>query len=75
MHIELHAVIGSNMIAEDGYDPATETLAIKFQNNQVWNYKGVDPRTFEEYNTSESKGKYFHRVIKKNIAGELVTGQ
>lgn len=72
-NIELRPVIGSSMIAEDGYDDTSQVLAIKFQNGQLYEYPGVDPRTAEEYNTAASKGAYFSRVIKKNITGKLVT--
>ena len=72
-NIELRPVIGSSMIAEDGYDEDTHVLAIKFQNGQTYEYSGVDPKTAEEYSTAPSKGAFFSRVIKKNINGKLVS--
>ena len=67
--VKLKHVSGSSMIARDGYDEATQALAVEFHNGQVYEYRGVDPGTFRSYDSAESKGKYLHRHIKPNISG------
>ena len=60
----------SDLVSGDAYDEATGTLAIRFRSNgTVWHYNGCSPAMWEAYSTSESKGKYFHQNIKKNLQG------
>lgn len=67
------AVPNSSLIAADNYDSATQTLTVKFANGDTWSYSGVDPRTADAYETADSKGKYFLKTIKPNVAGTKVT--
>jgi hypothetical protein len=58
--------IESSMIASIGYDPNCSTLEIEYiSNGEIWQYFDVPSFVYEEMMNSESKGKYYHRNIKK----------
>lgn len=60
----------SDLISGDAYDDSTETLAIRFRSNgNVYHYAGISPAIWDAYSKAESKGKYFHTLIKKNFQG------
>lgn len=60
----------SSLISSDAYDEPTQTIAIRFRSTgDVWHYGGCSPAMWEAYNAAESKGKYFHGTIKKNLQG------
>lgn len=55
----------SSMIANAGYDPATETLVIQFNNGGLYRYDGVPSDVFVSFITDEeSHGKNFTEHIK-----------
>lgn len=69
--IELTPDYGSSLISGYGYDEASSTLAIQFRaNGDVWHYGGCSPDMYEAFANSDSKGKYFHASIKKNLQGK-----
>ncbi len=60
----------SDLISGDGFDEGTGTLAIRFRSNgTVWHYNGCSPDMWKAYSEAESKGRYFHQTIKKNLQG------
>lgn len=60
----------SDLISGDNYDPESNTLAIRFRSNgAVYHYNGCSPDMWEAYSKAESKGRYFHANIKKNLQG------
>ena len=65
--------IESSMISSIGYDPETATLEIEFNsNNQVWQYYDFPEHLWYEFESSESKGKYFLREIRGNYSESRV---
>jgi|TARA_R110002020_G_scaffold29318_1_gene92607 hypothetical protein len=56
----------SSLIKSIGYNPLTEELSVVLHNqpNTIWNYNGVSRKTLNDFNNSESKGKYFNNKIK-----------
>jgi len=59
--------IESTMILGIGYDPNNAILEIEFKsNNQVWQYSDFPEHLWYEFESSDSKGKYFLREIKGN---------
>lgn len=62
--IKRHAVESSH-IASIGYDPDTETLEIEFHKGGTYQYSNFPENLWVEFENSESKGKYFHRNIRK----------
>lgn len=61
--------IESKMIVSIGYDPNYAILEIEFKsNNQVWQYYDFPEHLWYEFDSSDSKGKYFLREIKGNYS-------
>ena len=56
--------VESSMIKSVGYDENNLILEVEFKNGKVFQYLGVKPMVFEEFSTSGSIGKNFHRMIK-----------
>jgi hypothetical protein len=56
--------VSSSNISEVGYDSQTETVLIRFLNNTVYAYKGVNESVFEELKTVPSIGSYLNRNFK-----------
>ena len=64
-------VVEEHLLTEDStnikksvYNHWEQTLTVIFQNDQTYRYSDVDPQTFEEYKTYESKGKAHQALIK-----------
>ena len=64
--------VKSSLIANIGYDPATQTLAIEFTNhhphapNKVYEYAPFTPERYAKFMASESLGKHFLANIKND---------
>ena len=58
--------IKSKLIKSIGYNPLTEQLSVVLHNQPdiIWNYNGVSRKTLNEFNSSDSKGRYFNQSIK-----------
>lgn len=65
--IPMHAC-ESSQIREFGYDPATKTLAVRFNGKAgartVYTYAGVEPELFAAMQESDSKGRFFGEHLK-----------
>jgi hypothetical protein len=51
-----------------GYDPSTSTLEVEFHNGSVYVYDGVPASVYEDIMASESVGKEFNRLVKREGA-------
>jgi hypothetical protein len=57
--------VESSFISAIGYDAAAETLAVQMHNSlDTYLYEGVPASVFEEFRSSDSKGRYFVENIK-----------
>lgn len=56
--------VQSTMIASIGYESATSTLEVEFNNGPVWQYFDVPESVYYEFLNASSIGKYFHANIK-----------
>lgn len=56
----------SSQVAEWGYCPVTQKLAVKFKSSpdRVYEYKGVKPEVAEGMEKAESKGAFLYKHIK-----------
>lgn len=54
----------SSQFREHGYDPATRTLAVRFQDGRLYHYKDVPPEKAQGLAEAESMGSYLSREIK-----------
>lgn len=60
----------SSQIHGFGYDPVRQVLAIEFNSNHeqlTYEYPGVTPDRFAEFQAAESKGSWFYKN-KKSLA-------
>ena len=71
--IPLTPVTGSSMIAADGWDAQTQTLAVRFVNGATYEYRGLSPAVYEAYSSAESKGSYLKKFVEKNVTGVKVS--
>jgi hypothetical protein len=61
-----YEIKNSSCIKQFTYDSETKVLNITFKNNPVvYDYPDVPQEDVNGFISSESKGKYFNRVIKK----------
>lgn len=63
------SAIESSQLAEIGYHPDSQTLAIRFKGRgdkpgSLYHYDGVTPEDWEAFNGAESKGSHFYKHIK-----------
>jgi hypothetical protein len=56
--------VSSSNIVSVGYDAASETLEIEFQNGGVYQYYNVGQSTFDEFMATPSKGQFLAYQIK-----------
>lgn len=56
--------IESKMIRSIGFNQATSILEIEFNSGAIWQYSDFPESLWYEFESSESKGKFFHREIK-----------
>ncbi len=61
--------VESSAIRSIGYDASTSTLEIEFNSEVVWQYYDFPESVWYEFESSESKGKFFHREIKNQYTG------
>ena len=64
--------IKSSMIKSIGYDPNSSTLELEFNSGVVWQYFDFPESLWYEFESSESKGKFFHREIKNQYSESRV---
>ena len=57
--------VESSMIESIGYDAGTSVLEIEFKGGVVWNYENFPEYLWYEFETAESKGKFFNKNIKE----------
>jgi hypothetical protein len=56
--------VSSSCIAEVGYDPSDNTLAIRFRGGREYRYAGIPPETHEALLVAGSVGGYFNAQIR-----------
>ena len=57
--------VDSSMITSAGYDALSCILEVEFKNGTVWQYHEFPEYMWYEFESAESKGKYFNANIKK----------
>lgn len=61
--------VESSVIKKFVYNDKTKVLYIKFKNTHIYKYIDVPIEIVKEFISSESKGKYFNKNIKKKYLG------
>ncbi len=65
--------VESRMITSIGYELDTATLEIEFKSNgAIWQYYDYPESLWYEFESADSKGKYFHREIKNQYTESQV---
>lgn len=59
--------VDSSMITSIGYDAMSCTLEVEFKNGVVWQYHDFPEYMWNEFQSAESKGKYFHANIREQF--------
>jgi hypothetical protein len=68
--IEWIPVSGSSMISAEAYDPETERIYLRFHDGPEWWYAACPPQVWQEFTApGQSRGKYFHSVLKYKPSG------
>lgn len=67
-----HVDIDSTNLRSAGYDQASRTLEVIFQNGGHFRYTDVAPEKFDQLITADSPGGYFHREIRNAHNAERV---
>lgn len=62
----------STNIAATGYDPDTQTLAVRFKSGKTYHYKGVEREVAEGLGQSRSPGKFLFANIRDSYDYELL---
>jgi KTSC domain len=57
-------IVSSSNIVSVGYDAASETLEVEFQNGSIYQYYNVGQSTYDEFIAAPSKGKFLAYQIK-----------
>ena len=60
--------VESRMLSSIGFEPDTSTLELEFKNGAVWQYFDFPESLWYEFETAESKGKFFHAEIKNQYS-------
>lgn len=55
--------VKSSMIAALAYDESIQTLRVKFNSGDLYEYYEVEPETFRELLEADSKGQYMRACI------------
>lgn len=62
--------VESSMIVAEAYDPATETIYLRFTDGSEYFYESCPPEVWSEFTAyGQSRGKYFHSVLKFKPTG------
>ncbi len=60
--------IVSRSLRSAGYNPQTQILEIEFQDGDVYEYRGVPEKVYQELVIAESKGGYFTQAIRDHYS-------
>ena len=56
--------VKSSQISEIGHDPATNTMAVRFNSGGLYHYHGVTGEAFAALRSAKSIGSHLHQHIK-----------
>jgi hypothetical protein len=62
-------LVESTFLKSAGYRAETETLAIAFRDGTVIHYSQVKSEIWDAFLEAESKGRFFHQVIRGRYTG------
>lgn len=68
----LRVPVTSSNVRSVGYDLATRTLEVEFNNGSVYDYAGVPPDVFAQLMQSPSVGSYLAKSVKPKYTAKKV---
>jgi hypothetical protein len=57
--------VDSSSIKQVSYDKENKILKVKFPNDKAYQYDSIGPKLVEDFLNSNSKGRFFHKRIRK----------
>jgi len=60
--------VSSSNVQSIGYDPASKTLEVEFNDGAIYQYHGVPQDTYDGFLRASSKGSYLHANIKNQYS-------
>lgn len=57
--------VSSSLVESVGYDIDEEVLEVEIEGGRVYQYMEVPEKTYQEFRTAESLGRYFNRYIRE----------
>jgi hypothetical protein len=70
LHVDL---FDSEAIGKFAYDLDTRRLVIFFKSGGVYEYQSVPRAIFDGFRAAQSKGQYFHSVIRQQFAARALS--
>ena len=64
----IESVFNSGNVLKTTYFPNNQRLYIAFSRGDTYSYGNVSPELYEEFEDSDSQGKFFHQKINNNRA-------
>lgn len=55
--------IASSRVNEAGYNPALQTIRVRFRDGTPWEYRDVPEDVWQGFKTSDSPGRYIFDVL------------
>lgn len=62
----IESIFKSDNVLKSTYFPSTQRLYIAFNRGETYSYGNVSKELYEEFENSESQGKFFFKKIKNN---------
>ena len=62
----------SSVVAAIKYDEKKSKLRVIYNSGNIYDYKNVPPKIYNEMKTASSKGEYLNRQIKPNYEFEKI---
>jgi hypothetical protein len=59
--------VSSSNIMSAGYDSASETMEIEFNDGAVYQYYNVNEHLYEQFKLAPSKGQFFNTYIRNSV--------
>lgn len=72
MNTKQFTLVDSDHMKDVHYNTMDRTLHVRYQNGYEYLVHGVEPERHQEFMNSDSKGNYWHQIIKTNYAIERI---
>lgn len=71
--IPLNPISNSSAVEAMGYDPGTQTLAVRYKgSSKTTHFKGVEPHILEQANAADSLGGFLNSQVRGTYDAEVI---